>query len=132
MDQGHSARPGLTDLVQTGLYVPVQQVTEGTHLCPAPEENVSMTVSVPWTEPVLTTTAGLLARMPVDRMQSVRQGTMVPSAPAHQDLLETLSLHADSQDDPRLMSLDSLDSSVTWTLTFYSFLRTEQLPKSSV
>jgi len=93
----------LTDPGQTGQCAPVLQDTGETLLCHAQEENASMTANVLLTEPVSTITAGLLVRMFVDRMRSVKQGTMVPSALVHQDSLETLSLRADSPEDPRLM-----------------------------
>ena len=118
-----SARQDLTDLGQTGQCAPVLQDIGEILWCHAQEvgrkldkinlgynniemfqENVSTTVNVLLTEPVLTTTAGLLVRMFVDRMRSVKQGTTAQSAPVHQDSLETPSRHADSPEDPRLMS----------------------------
>jgi len=103
VDQELSARQVLTDLGQTGQFAHALQGTGEILWCLAPEENVSMTANVVLTKPVLTTTAGLRVRMLVDRILSVKQGTMVPSALAHQDLLGILSLHADSPEDPRLM-----------------------------
>lgn len=84
-----------------------------------------MTVNALWTVLVLTTTAGLLVRMLVDRTLSARQGTTVPSAPVLLVLWETLSQPADSQDEHKLMLLDSLDSGATLILIFSYFLRTE-------
>lgn len=103
MDQELSARLDLTGPGQTGQCAPALQGTGEILWCLAQEENVSMTVNVVLTKLVLTTTAGLLVRMLVDRILSVKQGTMAPSAPVHQDSLETLSLRADSPEDPRLM-----------------------------
>jgi len=58
-----------------------------------------MTVSVPWTELVSTSTVAHHVRMRVVRTPSVRPGTMEPSAPVHQDMLVILSLHADQAED---------------------------------
>jgi len=120
-----SVRQGLTGQVWTGQSVPVQQGTGGTPWCLVHEGSVSMTVNARWTVLVLTTTAGLLARMLVDRMLSARQGTMAPSAPVLLVLWETLSQPAGSQDEHRLMLSDSLDSGATLILISSYSLRTE-------
>lgn len=86
MDPVPTARLVLTGLELTGRCVPAQQVTEEILLSGAQEVNVSMTANVPWTKLALITTAGLHVRMPVDRMPSAKQGTMVPSAPVPLDL----------------------------------------------
>jgi len=125
-DPVHNVRLVLTGPELTGQSVPVQQATGETLLSGAQEVNVSMTVNVRWTELALITTAGLRVRMPVVRMPSVKQETMELSAPAPQDLLETLSLPVDSPEDPRRMWSDSQDSNVTWIPTFYFSLRTDK------
>jgi len=79
----------LTGLELTGQYAPVQQDTEEILWLDAQEANVSMTVNALWTNLALITTVGLLVRMPAGRTQSAKQGTTEPSAPVHQDLLET-------------------------------------------
>jgi len=76
---------------------------------------------------VLTTTAGPPVRMLVDKMLSVKPGTMAPSALVPLVLWETLSQHADSQDEHRLMWLDSLVLSATLILIFSYSLRTESV-----
>jgi len=120
-----SVRQGLTGQVWTGRSVPAQQGTGVILWCLVHEESVSMTVNARWTVLVLTTTAGLLARMLVDRMLSARQGTMAPSAPVLLVLWETLSQPAGSQDEHRLMLSDSLDSGATLILISSYSLRTE-------
>jgi len=120
-----NVKQGLTGQVWTGQCVPVQQGTGVIPWCLVQEESVSMTVNALWTVLVLTTTAGLLVRMLVDRMLSARQGTTAPSAPVLLVLWETLSQPAGSQEEHRLMSLDSLDSGATLILIFSYFLRTE-------
>jgi len=123
--QALSARQALTGQELTGQYVPVQLGTGETHWCHAQEESVSTTVSVRWTEPVSTTTAGLLVRTPAVRMLSVRQGTMEQSAPVHLALWGILLQLVDSQEELRLTLSGSLDLNVILTLTFYSSLKTE-------
>ena len=114
VDLEHSANQDFTD-----QFVLVQRDTGEILLCLAQEvgrkfdnkdlgydfeifqENVSMTANVLVTEPVLTSTAGLPVRLLVERMPSVKQGTMVLSAPVPQVLLETPLILADSPEDPR-------------------------------
>jgi len=83
-----SVKLGSTDQELTDLSVPVQLATEAILSFDAPEENVSMTVNVLWTELVLISTADPRARMRAVRTRSVRHGTTERSVPVHQDTSE--------------------------------------------
>jgi len=79
VDPVQPVRQVLTGQVLTDQFVLVQQGLEVILSSGAQEVNVSMTVSVLWTEHVLTTIADLLVRMHVVKMPSVKQGTTVQS-----------------------------------------------------
>jgi len=79
VDPVQPVRQDLTGQVLTDQFVPVQQGSEVILSSGAQEVNVSMTVSVLWTEHVLTTIADLLVRMHVVKMPSVKQGITVQS-----------------------------------------------------
>lgn len=84
------ASQGLTDLVLIGPCVHVLLDSGGILLYDVPGESASTIANVLWIVPATIITAGHPARMLVVKMQSVRRGTMGPSAHAPLDLWETL------------------------------------------